>query len=431
MKRILLVTSLCLLAGFSFAQKKAVKDAKSAMKSNIQEARDLIKPALTNPETANDQETWKVAGDIEYKLFDDQRTLEAQKETSGKGGDEAAMYTGLYNMYEPYVKADELGEVPDEKGKVKNKVRDDISKKLRSAHSFYINGGIFYNDRQDYKRAADFFEIYWEMPNLAMFKESKVPLVNPLDTANTYQVIKYYAVISAVQSKDHARSIKLLDKLVSEPHQQNSTYKESDVYELLASEYQATGDSLAYVNTLAKGAKLFPSNKYFTPNLINEFIRGGRTKDALAYLDQAIANDPNNTCDLMSVKASLYAEQKDYSNAEPAYQAALGADANCERALEGIGVLYVLQAQDLKEAVGQTTNRREQAEMDEKTAALYLKSLPYLEKYRDLLKGRGADYDTEVKPALMKLQNIYYNLSLLNVDKHAELDAIDKELGVK
>ncbi len=425
MKRILLVTSLCLLASISFAQKKAVKDAKNAMKGNVAEARELIKPALTDPETAEDQETWKLAGDIEFKAFDDERTLEMQKEITGKGGNEEAMYVGLYNMYGPYVKADELGERPDEKGKIKNKVRKDIVKNMRDGHRFYINGGVFYNDKQDFKRAADFFERYWELPTLPMFADSQADF-NLQDT--TYQTIKYYAVISSIQSKDHPRSIKLLKKIISEPYIQNSTYKESDVYELLASEYQQIEDSAAYVAALRQGAEKFPKNKYFTPNLINEFIRGGKTDEAIAYLDQAIANDPTNTCDLMSVKASLYAEQKEYDKAAPAYTTALSSDANCERALEGLGVLYVLQAQDIKEKAGQTTNRREQAELDKTTTDLYTKALPYLEKYLDILKARNAD-SLEMKPALMKLQNVYYNLSLLNIDKSKELDAIDKELN--
>ncbi len=425
MKRILLVTSLCLLTGLSFAQKKAVKDAKNAMRSNVSEARELIKPALTDAETSNDPDTWKVAGDIEFKAFDDERTLEMQKEITGKGGNEEAMYIGLYNMYDPYIKADELGELPDEKGKIKNKVRKDIVKNMRDGHRFYINGGVFYNDKQNYKKAADFFERYWELPTLAMFADTQADF-NMQDT--TYQTIKYYAIISSIQSKDHPRSIKLLKKIIAEPYIQNSTYKESDVYELLASEYQQVEDSASYVATLRQGAEKFPKNKYFTPNLINEFIRGGKTNEALAYLDQAIANDPTNTCDLMSVKASLYSEQKDYANAEPAYAKALAADANCERALEGLGVLYVLQAQDMKEKAGQSTNRREQAEMDKETTTLYTKALPYLEKYRDILKSRNAD-SLDVRPALMKLQNVYYNLSLLNIDKSKELEAIDKDLN--
>ncbi|MDR0823471.1 MAG: tetratricopeptide repeat protein [Prevotella sp.] len=426
MKRTFFVITLCVFATFSFAQKKAVKDAKSAMK-NVDEARELIKPALVDPETANDPETWKVAGDIEYKSFDDERTLEMQREILKKGGNEEKMYIGLYNMYDPYIKADELGQIPNEKGQVKNKVRKDIVKNMRDGHRFYINGGVFYNDKQDFKKATDFFERYWELPTLAMFEDTRADF-NEQDSI--YQTIKYYAVISAIQSKDHPRSIKLLKKIIAEPYILNSTYKESDVYELLASEYQQIDDSLAYVKALNDGAEKFPGNKYFTPNLINEFIRGGKTAEAIAYLDQAIVNDPSNTCELMGVKASLYAEQKDYTNAEPAYLQAIASNSDCEKALEGLGVLYILQAQDFKEKAGQTTSRSEQAQFDKQTSELYLKSLPYLEKYRNILKERDADYDTEIKPALMKLQNVYYNLSLLNVDKSKEFDAIQKELGI-
>lgn len=426
MKRSLLLITLCIFAGFSFAQKKAVKDAKSAMK-NVDEARELIKPALTNPETVNDPETWKIAGDIEYKAFDDERTLEMQKEITGKGGNEEKMYIGLYNMYDPYIKADELGQIPNEKGQVKNKFRKDIVKNMRDGHRFYINGGVYYNEKKDFKRATDFFERYWELPSLAMFEDTKSDF-NTQDSV--YQTIKYYAVISSIQSADHDRSIKLLKKIIAEPYVQNSTYKESDAYELLASEYQQVNDSLAFVQVLNDGAKKFPGNKYFTPNLINEFIRGGKTAEAMAYLDQAIANDPSNTCELIGVKASLYAEQKNYASAEPAYLQAIAADANCEKALEGLGVLYILQAQDVKEKAGQTNSRSEQAQLDKQTADFYQKSLPYLEKYRDLLKARGADFDLDIKPALMKLQNVYYNLSLLNIDKSAEYEAVQKELGI-
>ncbi|GAB6009020.1 tetratricopeptide repeat protein [Dysgonomonas reticulitermitis] len=422
MKRTLLVLALCAFAGFSFAQKSAVKNAKSS--KDISEARTLIKPALTNPETMNDPETWKVAGDIEYKAFDDERTLEMQKQITQKGGNEEKMYEGLYNMYEPYIKADELGQLPDEKGKIKNKVRKDVVKNLRDGHRFYINGGIFYNEKQDYKKAADFFERYWELPSLAIFEDSRADF-NTQDT--TFQTIKYYAVISAIQSKDDARSIQLLKKLTAEPYVQNSTYKESDTYELLASEYQQVGDSVAYVNLLREGTQKFPSVRYFSLNLINEFIKGGKTDEAMSYLDEAIKNDPTNACELLSVKASLFAEQKDYAKAEPAYLQAVSTDANCEKALEGIGVLYILQAQDTKEKASQTTDRTTSAKFDRETVDLYQKALPYLEKYRDLLKAKNADkYD--IRQILMKLQNVYYNLTLLNVNKNAEYDAVQKEL---
>lgn len=424
MKRIYLVVSLCMLASFSFAQKKVVKEAKSAM-GNTKEARELIKPALTNPETMNDAETWKIAGDIEYKMFDDELTKTRTQAITQKAGDEPTMYDGLFNLYAPYLKADSLAQLPDEKGKVKNKYRKDIIKNLKEAYPYYINGGLFYNDKRDYNKASLFFEKYWDMPKEAIFSEEQGAF-NLQDT--TYQTIKYYTILTAIQAENHKRAIDLMKKIQKEPYVANSTYKESDIYELLASEYQRTGDSIAFVNTLREGAEKFPANKYFTPNLINEYIRGGKNSEALAFLDQAIANDPSNSCDLKSVKATLYADKKDYATAEPLYQEALQSDANCERALEGIGVLYILKAQDNKEKASQVSTRKEQTEMDKETADLYLKAVPYLEKFRGLMKARNAE-PREIRPTLVKLQNVYYNLSLLKVDKSKELEEIEKELG--
>ncbi len=66
-------------------------------------------------------------------------------------------------------------------------------------------------------------------------------------------------------------------------------------------------------------------------------------------------------------------------------------------------------------------------EFDKATSEQYLKALPYLEKYHELLNVRNADeYDR--KAILMKLQNVYYNLSLLNIDKAAELKVIEDAL---
>ncbi len=425
MKRIYLFVSLCMLVGSSFAQKKAVKDAKSAMGSNTTEARNLIKPALTNPETMSDAETWKIAGDIEYKVFDDELTKTKTEAITKKAGDEPTMYEGLYNLYTPYLTADSLGQLPDEKGKVKNKYRKDIIKNLKEVYPYYINAGLFYNDKKDFAKASLFFERYWDMPNQSIFSEDP-SLFNKQDTV--YQTIKYYAILTSIQSDDHKRAINLLKKIEKEPYVTNNTYKESDIYELLASEYQRLDDSISYVNTLRIGAEKYPGNKYFTPNLINEFIRGGKNAEALEFLDQAIANDPANSCDLNSVKATLYADKKDYAAAEPLYLKAIESNSDCERALEGIGVLYILQAQDMKEKAAQTTTRKEQLEIDKQTSDLYLKSIPYLEKYHDLLKAKQAE-SRDLKALLMKLQNVYYNLSLLKIDKAAELDAIEKELN--
>ncbi len=420
MKKILILGLITTFSLVAFAQKGVVKDANRSLKSDdLKEAGVLIKQALENEDTKNDPETWKLAGDIGNKAFDNERT----KEMLGKNSDAEAMYKGLLDSYAPYLKADSLAELPDSKGKVKNRVRKDITSILKANHPYYINGGIHYNEKQNYKQASNFFEIYWDIPKLAMFENNGGFTID-----STYQTIKYYAIITSIQDENHNRALKLIKRAIDEPFIENSAYQESDLYELLASEYIQSEDTVKYLEILNIGASKFPKSKYFIPNLINVYIRQGQNEKAMDYLDQAILNDPSNSCDLNSVKAALYSEKSEFDKAEVEYKKALVQDENCERALEGLAVNYILQAQNLKDSSAQMTDRKLQSESDKKTIEFYILALPHLEKFTQNLKAKKADEST-IKSALIKLQNVYYNLSNLGVDKSKELDAIELELG--
>jgi tetratricopeptide (TPR) repeat protein len=360
-------------------------------------------------------------GDIGNKVFDNERT----KAMLGQGANDKVMYDGLMESYAPYLKADSLAQLPDEKGRVRNRVRGDIASILQANHPFYINGGVYYNDQGNYSKAADFFEVYWNIPTLPLFEKPE----STFSLDSTYQTIKYYAIITAIQAEQHERALAMLKRATSEPFIENSSYQESDLYELMASEYINLGDSAKYLETLYVGAEKFPKSKYFIPNLVNVFIRDGQTDKAIEYLEQAIANDPSNACDLNSVKGALLAERGDYEGAEAEYNKALSQDPNCERALEALAVNYILQAQNIKEASIQITDRQQQVANDEKAVKLYQASLVPLEKYAELLKSRNAN-ESEKQSALLKLRNVYYNLSNMGIDKSKEMEAVEKELNL-
>ena len=424
MKRILFFTMIAIFStGSILAQKSALRDAKRALgRDDLKEARTLIQQASTHPETAADPETWKVMGDIGNKAFDNERT----KTMLNQEAKEKVMYDGLLESYQPYLKADSLAELPDDKGKVRNRVRKDVSNIVRANHPFYINGGVYYNEQKDYKKAADFFEIYWNIPALPMFEGQKDAFV--LDS--TYQTIKYYAIISAISGEQHERALGMLERVAKEPFIENSVYQESDIYELMASEYEKLGDSVKFVETLYLGAEKFPKSKYFLPTLINVLIRSGEGEKAMGYLDQAIANDPSNSCDLNSVKGALLAEKGNYAAAEDEYKKALAQDPNCERALENLARNYIIQAQEIKEETATLSSRQQQLENDKKTVELYQQSLPLLEKLEQVAKARNASQQ-EVNGVLLLLRNVYYNLSVLGVDKSAELKVIEDQLNLE
>ena len=422
MRKIFILSLLTTMTFFACAQKGVVKDANRSLRSDdLNEARALIKQALENEETANDPNAWKLAGDIGDKAFENERT----KQMLGKEANNDAMYKGLMESYAPYLKAVSLGQLLDSKGRVRNRVRKDIAATLRANHPFFINGGIHFNDKQDFSRASKYFEVYWDIPTLDLFEGNKEGFL--LDS--TYQTIKYYAIITSIQAEDHERAVNLISRAIDEPFIENSAYQESDLYELLASEYIQSGDTASYMEVLSVGAEKFPKSKYFIPNLINVFIREGENDKALDYLDQAIKNDPTNACDLNSVKAALFAENNEFDKAEAEYQKALAQDENCERALEGLAVNFILQAQNLKDkSVEYMNDRKLQAENDKKIVEFYQLALPYLEKFTENLKARNAD-ESVLTGALIKLQNVYYNLSNLGVDKSAELHSVEEQLA--
>ncbi|MDI9606059.1 MAG: hypothetical protein QM305_12215 [Bacteroidota bacterium] len=424
MRRILLLSMMALFAtGALFAQKSALRDAKRALgRDDFNEARTLIQQAAKHEETATDPETWKVMGDIGNKAFDNEHA----KAVLGQGVNDKVMFDGLMESYLPYLKADSLSEIPDAKGRVKNRYRKDIASILRANYPFYINGGVYYSEQGDHKKAADFFEVYWNIPTLPLYDGQKDAFV--LDS--TYQTIKYYAIISAIQSKDNERALKMIERAVNEPFIENSTFEESGLYELMATEYLTMGDSANYQRSLELGATKFPSSNYFVTNLANIFIRGGDGDKAIKYLDQAIENDPANGCDLYSVKGALVAEKGDFIGAEAEYNKALETDPNCERALEHLARNFIIQAQNLKDVTTTLTNRQQQVENDKKIVDLYQLSLPLLEKLEKLLKERSAT-EREINNVLLLLRNVYYNLSVLGVDKSKELETVESQLDLE
>ena len=423
MKKLFFLTVMAVFAASSvFAQKSALRDAKRSLGSNdLNEARTLIKQATTNAETANDPETWKVYGDIGNKAFDNERT----NQMLGKQANDKVMYDGLLESYAPYLKADSLGELPDDKGRVRNRVRKDISGILKANHPFYINGGIYYNEQQQYAKASDFFETYWNIPSLPMFAGQKDAFV--IDS--TFQIIKYYAILTAIQAQEHERALAMLQRIANEPFIENSAFKESDIYEIMAGEYFSLGDSASFLKAIEDGARKFPKNNYFTTNLVNIYIRQGDNQKAMEYLDQALQNDPSNACDLNTVKGSLLAEKGDEAGAEAEYNKALAQDPNCERAMESLARLFIVRAQEINEKAGQTTNRQLQMEDDKKIIELYQQALPLLEKQNNLMRARSAD-SNDLNSSLMLLRNVYYNLSTKGIDKSAQLKDVEAELGL-
>ena len=407
MKRVLLTVALCVAASASFAQKKVVNEAQSiAIGSNADfgEARTLIKGALENPETKDDAKTWYVAGFIEDQQFNAERA----KQILGQQPNEPVMYEALYGILPYFQKAYELDQLPNEKGKVKPKYTKDIKSILSANHVYLFNGGAYYFDKQEYKKAYDFFNQYVEISELPMFAGTQTA-----EKDSTFMTVQFYAAAAASLAKDSRLAIAALERA------KNTPYRQYDVYQYLCYEYgeaRTAQDSVMLEKTFEEGMQVFPDSAFFLNNLINTYIYSNRNEKALEMLNVAIQKNPNDA-NLYNVMGRVYETGlKDYANAEKNFQIALEKDPNLTDALSNIGRIYYNQGVNkLSEANMINDSKKYQEELS-MAKDLFKKALPYYKKAHEA--------EPEKMDNMIALRGIYYNLNM-----GPELEAIEAEMN--
>ena len=407
MKRVLLTVALCVAASASFAQKKVVNEAQSIAKgsnADFGEARTLIKGALENPETKDDAKTWYVAGFIEDQQFNAERA----KQILGQQPNEPVMYEALYGILPYFQKAYELDQLPNEKGKVKPKYTKDIKSILSANHVYLFNGGAYYFDKQEYKKAYDFFNQYVEISELPMFAGTQTA-----EKDSTFMTVQFYAAAAASLAKDSRLAISALERA------KNTPYRQYDVYQYLCYEYgeaRTAQDSVMLEKTFEEGMQVFPDSAFFLNNLINTYIYSNRNEKALEMLNVAIQKNPNDA-NLYNVMGRVYETGlKDYANAEKNFQIALEKDPNLTDALSNIGRIYYNQGVNkLSEANMINDSKKYQEELS-MAKDLFKKALPYYKKAHEA--------EPEKMDNMIALRGIYYNLNM-----GPELEAIEAEMN--
>lgn len=404
MKRLLLTVALCVAASASFAQKKVVSEAQSIAKGekpDFGEARTLIKGALENPETKDDAKTWFVAGFIEDQQFSNERT----KQVIGQQPDEPVMYGALINILPYFQKAYELDQQPNEKGKIKPKYTKDIKGILGANHVYYINGGAYYFDQKDYKKAYDFFDQYLQISDLPMFKGEQVA-----ERDSNFMTVQFYAAVAATQLGDSKLAIAALERA------KNADYRANDVYQYLCYEYEQAKDTVNLEKTLEEGMVKFPEESYYLMSLINNYIYSNRNDKAIEYLNTAIAKDPNNA-QLYDVMGRVYETGlKDYENAEKYFGKALEINPEYIESLSNLGRIYYNQGVNKQGEANMINDSKQYQEELAVAKEFFKKALPYFEKAHQM-KPEEREYMTA-------LRGIYYNLNM-----GPEFDAIEAEMN--
>ncbi len=393
MKKVVFSVMLLLVAsGISFAQEKAVKEAKkiaNGVTPDFAKAEELINGALANPETKDLAETWDVAGFIQKRRSE----KEMENAYLRKPYDTLQVYNSALNMCKYYFKCDELAQIPNEKGKIKNKYRKSNSAAILAERGNLINGGIQFFNEEKNKEALEFFGMYVDLGEQPMFADNE-----EVKNDTLVPQIAYYASLAAMKMEDYPSVLKYAPKAKDD--------KEVGKYamEFVSTALKAEGDTVKWIASLQEGVQKYPEHPFFFGNLIDYYSNNKKYDEAMAFADEMLAKDPQNAFNLY-VKGYLYHNMGDYDNAIEYYKKTIEADPNYAEAYSNIGLIYCLKAQDFSSHATSDVNDPKYAADQQTLKSFYEQARPYYEKARQLKPDQKDLW-------LNGLYRVYYNLQM-------------------
>lgn len=404
MKKVLFTAALFFAACAASAQESVVKEAKSA-KANPEEAAKIIEPALADPTTANDPETWKLAGDFQKAIYDDENM---KLYLPGGKADTARLYNSLAKMFEYYMKCDEVEQAKVKSGELKKpKLRKKLAKELATVRPQLTNAGIEAFNSNNYPNALKYFGLFVDAPASPVFEDNaeiKNDTLTPL-FAN-------YAALAANFVKDNAAIIKYAT--IGKEHKEEGYHSLMCLAEVYGK--GETPDSAQWLATIKEGVEKFPAQEYFIGNLMDFYIQKGKVDEGLTQIDAVLAKNPSPY--FMYVKGVLQYEKKDYDAAIATFNEIIAKNAEfVAEAYSKIGDCYFFQGQSIEEETSKISmDDPKYAEGEAKVKDFYSKAQPFYEKAKELAPDNKQLWG-------QFLLRIYWKLN------KAEYDALEKELG--
>lgn len=315
--------ALCIAAiGSAGAQKANVDQAsKLAGKTDqLNNARNLIKQAMENPETQNDARTYFVAGQIELDAYDN-ATKAKMINPDDPSAKPAVMADELMNAYKYFLKALPLDSLPDAKGKVKPKYSKDILNKVAGhANDFFTAGANYFNEKMYYPQAYEAFTLYGDLPASGMMGKAAA-LIPAEQIATAY----FNAGLSAYSGNAVEESAAAFKKARQAGYEQPEAYiYEIACWQTLAQRDESrSAEAQKQIMDVAKAGheKFGLEQSIFINNMINSLVVDGKIQEALDELNKVIAANPDNA-NLLGLRGYVYDRQENDDASEADYRKA-------------------------------------------------------------------------------------------------------------
>lgn len=388
------ILGICAVASIgAFAQNGLVKEVERQMKSAPDQYPanlETLKPAFTNPETANEAYPYFVAGKGGYDYFDQLEGFKA----IGREVDDKSMGHALINSYGYLKQALKNDTVVDAKGKVKTKYSKDAIKLINIHYNDYDKAARYMWGAQDYDGAYEAWQIFIDAPHDPILGENAPKALHDTIVAEIY----YNQALAAWQSNRLEDAIKSFDNALNMGYnkQQLFDYAIAVAYNMQNPDLMAKYAELAYPLYGSKDSK-------YVGYIINAKIKHEQFEEAQKMLEDYIKQDPDNG-QLYYVLGILFDSQNQFDKALTNYQKAVDLDPENAQALYQLGRQICNQAYTLDDEASKNLDTAEYNKArTEQVNPLFLKAAPYLEKAYKIDPDNTRD-------ALSFLRNIYYNV---------------------
>lgn len=382
MKKFYLLLAVVCISFGAFAQKGKVTSALSFIEQgSLDKAKEAIDQAMTDPKSASWFNTYFAKGKLCQAVFksDNQKYKAFYSDPLGEA-------------YAAYQKALEL----DPKGQVKKRIITGMVYN-NLALDLYTQGGAQF-EAKDFAGALKSFE------NQIAITESDM-YVGATDTG-----MYYNAGLAAMNSGKAQEAIKFFTKCAEMKYQGINPYYQ------ISQSYMELGDTAKAEATLKSLPEKFPGDKNVTLNLIDLYIKSGKTDEALKYLALAKQDDPNNYS-LYFAEGILYLNHNQYDQAIADLTKSTDLKGDLYDSQYGLGAAYINKASDMFNKANDIMDVNQYNAAIEQAMTVFAKAVPYMEKASQLKPD-----DTY---ALDGLKQLYYRLKM--TDKYNEVKAkLDK-----
>lgn len=367
------------------AQKKEISQARSNIKSrsNLEQAeasmRELLKDSA-NRQNIKIYETLANAVSAQYEVANEKLYLK-------EGYDTVAFFNTTYKMFLAYESLDSIDALPDKKGRIRPKYRKKNAEYLDKYRRNLYNGGLFFINKKKYESAYDLMDSYLDCAKQPLFEVNKYANDDQLASSAAF-----WTIVSGYKLNRPDSALKYNELALSNKHYRRRALQYiSDIYLM-------KGDTIKYIETLNLGFKENKKSKFFFLRLMDYYNDRNQLDEAMAIVDTALVNDKDNVLFLFA-KSNILLNMGCYLKCIAVCDTILKINDTLSDVYYNAGVSYLNLAIGLeKTAVSKRKNRKQIIDY-------YKKSLPYMEKYREM----RPDDKNKWAPSLY---NIYLKLNM-------------------